>query len=784
MKLINPSVFLHFYFLASICTVNVCEAQAQQNVPRLFQTSSNLLGNLTLPGFQPKFETRLQSPARVQSRSRRDPIGSLLIQSLSKLVKLLLPDINVMKPLRQAFQRSEESARSFAICQACKIVMSTAVDHFRHSRTPNSLLKIAERICPLIPLELDDCRGIIREYGEIFIHIVQIRPYLPPDRMCGMYFQFYGCETSDPNIYWDVLAEMGYSSRVRNGSSNYGTANLDDKSTIKILQLTDIHLDPLYRPGSRAKCRSDLCCRGEEVPEKEFQAGYFGDFRYCDLPIHTFENALAHIAETHPDISMIYMTGDLAPHIGFGRKSSKEIVEDVVITCSEIILKYFPNTPVIPVIGNHDVHPRNLFTPSSVENKFSTRWVYEVTAKAWAQWLTPEILETFSYAGFYSKIINPQFRIIVLNNNVCLGTNFWQSIEDRDQNGQLHWLVTELQEAEDSNQNVHILGHIPPNFETCWNVWSENYYGIIARFSHIVKAQFFAHTHHDDFGLYYDPIERNRPISSYYVGAALTPYVKMNPGYKIYTVDGARGPDSTYDILDHETWIFNLTEANLTPEVPPKWFRLYKAKELYGLENLSPSQLHSFVMRMSSNETEFKEFYRYFSKASAAKKWQSCDSMCRKSRLCNIVSPNFKEYGRCMLLENPNSKDILPNAIFSTRSIRTGFPGPPLSEPWAGFCFNRPIVGKETPGNLEPLIQKTSSVLRISPIWLNELEQSYKFSFEHQFGLLNQQYVKCWITPERGFSNLKIIWAKLKIIVSYGGSRNSNTKAQTLPRKH
>ncbi|CAG7726400.1 unnamed protein product [Allacma fusca] len=360
-----------------------------------------------------------------------------------------------------------------------------------------------------------------------------------------------------------------------------------------------------------------------------------------------------------------------------------------------MIRKYFPDTPVIPVIGNHDTNPGNLFTPRSVKNKFSTTWVYEVTAKAWAQWLSPEFLETFLYGGFYSRILNPQLRIIVINNNVCSATNFWQAIEDRDPYGQLHWLVSQLQEAENLNQNVHILGHIPPNFEMCWYIWSENYYKIIARFSHIVKGQFFAHTHHDDFGLYYDPIEKNRPINSYFVGASLTPYVNVNPGYKIYTVDGARGPDSTYEIWDHETWVFNLTQANLTPGIPPKWFRLYKAKKLYGLENLSPSQLHSFVMRMSSNETAFKEFYRSFYKAALTKKSQSCDPMCRKSRLCNIVSPTFKEYGRCMLLENPNSKDILPNAMFSSRSngrAFPGFPGPALRDTWPGLRVVGPLV--------------------------------------------------------------------------------------------
>ncbi|CAG7820902.1 unnamed protein product, partial [Allacma fusca] len=121
----------------------------------------------------------------------------------------------------------------------------------RYAKTPSNILEFAQRACPLLPMVQDTCFGAMREYGEVLIHIIQIRPNLTPDRMCGMFLQFYGCETSDPNIFWDVLSEMGYSQYQGgvNVSSNYGTAKLDGKPTLKILQLTDIHLDPLYRPG-------------------------------------------------------------------------------------------------------------------------------------------------------------------------------------------------------------------------------------------------------------------------------------------------------------------------------------------------------------------------------------------------------------------------------------------------------------------------------------------------------------------------------------------------------
>ncbi len=90
----------------------------------------------------------------------------------------------------------------------------------------------------------------------------------------------------------------------------------------------------------------------------------------------------------------------------------------------------------------------------------------------------------------------------------------------------------------------------------------------------------------------------------------MTPYTNLNPGYKIFTVEGARGQESTWDILDHETWIYNLTEANLSPHLPPRWFRLYKATEAFDLPDVSPESLNVLVQRMSSNETAFNTYHR------------------------------------------------------------------------------------------------------------------------------------------------------------------------------
>lgn len=70
---------------------------------------------------------------------------------------------------------------------------------------------------------------------------------------------------------------------------------------------------------------------------------------------------------------------------------------------------------------------------------------------------------------------------------------------------ELQWLIYELQTAEFSGEKVHIIGHIPPGHSDCLKIWSRNYYAIVNRYEATITAQFFGHTHFDEFEVFYDP---------------------------------------------------------------------------------------------------------------------------------------------------------------------------------------------------------------------------------------------------------------------------------------
>lgn len=99
-------------------------------------------------------------------------------------------------------------------------------------------------------------------------------------------------------------------------------------------------------------CEEPTCCRSEEPELPEDAAGYFGDYRNCDVPWHSVVNAMTHINETHKDIDWIYFTGDVVDH-GIWETS----VDDNIIIMEKVyqlLRETFPNTPLFPILGNHE----------------------------------------------------------------------------------------------------------------------------------------------------------------------------------------------------------------------------------------------------------------------------------------------------------------------------------------------------------------------------------------------------------------------------------------------
>lgn len=324
--------------------------------------------------------------------------------------------------------------------------------------------------------------------------------------------------------------------------------------------------------------------------------------------------------------------------------------------------------------------------------------------------------------------------------NYCNNQNWWLLLNSTDPADELTWLINELQSSELTGEHVLIIGHIPPGSNDCLQVWSSNYYRIVNRYESTIAAQFFGHTHQDEFQLFYEeeePVfnahgqlvvenpwekmardaairdfgvvsnsgnpetwnaenrlsenqsaesgnstheykifESYRPTSVAYIGPSATTFGGVNPGYRIYTLDG-----ETFQVIDHETYYANLTEANEEAErreserrreaesyhehlesgEPSLKFELsYRAREMYKLSTLSPAAWHHLIIQMVSDEELFKSFETLFYNRSDTFK-RCSDSVCKADILCRLISGKAHDYNVCQKFLK--DLDILSNNI-------------------------------------------------------------------------------------------------------------------------
>ena len=77
-------------------------------------------------------------------------------------------------------------------------------------------------------------------------------------------------------------------------------------------------------------------------------------------------------------------------------------------------------------------------------------------------------------------------------------------------------------------------------------------------------AQFFGHTHKDEFEIFYDVETYTRATNVVYVGGSVTTYSQINPSYRMYTVDGSYNGASWVSVVaGQEFAVEAITQARL-----------------------------------------------------------------------------------------------------------------------------------------------------------------------------------------------------------------------------
>ncbi|XP_004076363.2 sphingomyelin phosphodiesterase [Oryzias latipes] len=528
-------------------------------------------------------------------------------------------------------------------CPLCKTLFTIVDIALLSDSNAERVARAVEEAC--IRLHLAEevvCHEITELFRDDFIRALQ-ESLLWPSEACALLVG-PACGKFDIYAPWNITLPKGPKPPVTPPSPPK-----PGSPQSRVLFLTDVHWDREYQVGSAADCKEPLCCRNSSgTPSwRRRGAGYWGTYSKCDLPLRTVESLLENAARDGR-WDWVYWTGDIPAHNIWSQTRDQQLMELTVI--SRLVHKHLgPNVTVYPAVGNHESTPVNSFPPPFIHGNRSSGWLYAAMAEEWAPWLPEPALKTLRYGGFYTVEIQPGLRVVSLNMNFCARENFWLMVNSTDPANQLQWLVHILQDSEEKGEKVHIIGHIPPGL--CLGSWSWNYYHIINRYESTVTGQFFGHTHLDEFQMFYDEETMTRAVGVAFVAPSVTTYVNLNPGYRVYIVDGNYKGSSRL-VLDHATYILNLTEVN-RPEVlgnpvkDPKWTLLYRATEAYGLPTMFPSDYDLLLRTFISNDRVFQKFWYLRHKGHVS---EVCKESCKTTILCFLQSGRSDQLEQCDLI--------------------------------------------------------------------------------------------------------------------------------------
>ncbi|XP_037949873.1 sphingomyelin phosphodiesterase 1-like [Teleopsis dalmanni] len=609
-----------------------CEAIHLPGVPQDFTSHSDAVLSAISDNIAYKFENEYISFLKtgVESASLRQ-ISEQLAKSHSK---------------KDIFTKGVDelsSADQFFLCTTCRATVNIIAKMFREDdgelNGPNNekvTKEIVLELCKRLNIQTEEvCAGLYDSNWPTCEYIIK-KSEMDSRSFCSLFLEFSFCNVKSADYNWTLSINSG--GPVIDGPK--ADVPSSDGEVLTVLHLTDIHYDPFYEPGSLAECEEPLCCqRHKETSEGTIKAaGYWGDFRDCDAPWHMIEDALNHIKATHPHIDYIYQTGDVVDHMVWATSVEKNT--DVLSKVSNKLQEMFPDVPVFSCIGNHEPHPLNVFSPVDAEDHLNTRWLYESLYNDWSKWLPSSTETTILQGGYYTHSPKAGFRLIALNNNDCYNNNWWLYHSGENAQPQLKWLHDTLLAAEKANEYVHILAHIPSGDGSCWSVWSREYNKIIERFSNTISGIFNGHSHKDEMNVHYS--SKGHAIGISWNGGSLTTFSDKNPNYRLYQIE-----TKTMQVVDHETWIFNLTEANIHgKEIRPVWFKEYTFSSEFTKE-LCPDCIDKLLDQMAEKPELLRKFWRFKMTSADPRIAAGCNRNCLMSTICRLATTVNDQKTRC-----------------------------------------------------------------------------------------------------------------------------------------
>lgn len=529
-----------------------------------------------------------------------------------------------------------EDLASCSACQALLLVLQ-ALAHLGN----DAFSSVITDVCQTLGVEDKDvCAGAIGLEGPILAH--DLRGMEIPSKTSELFcMTIFGlCPWPDVDTSYSVAMPArgpADASATRPGPGPSGQA-----PPLKVVHISDIHVDLNYTAGASYNCTKNICCRpytpADEPGATDFPAGPYGN-SHCDSPVTLEESLYKAIGALVPDRAFTIFTGDVV-------EGAVWLVTDEEVT-NDLDDAYGRMSKGIgqtyAVVGNHDSSPVNSFPPAGVDTTISTQWAYDALSSNIEGWVGgAAAAQASGNYGSYSVPAagHPGLRVISLNTNFWYRQNFWlyEREMEHDPSGMLSWLAAELGAAEASGERVWVLGHMPLGSSDAFRDQSHYFDSIIQRFQGTVAGVFYGHTHKDEFEIAYSNYSAPRSAASAtmvsYIAPALTP-TSGNPTFRVYDVDPV-----TFGVLDYTVYYANMSSPAYQAD-GPKWEVLYSVKGAYGslldytdaAAELTPAFWHNLTELFERDDEVFQEYYARKTRDAGS---SACTGDCKTREICQL----------------------------------------------------------------------------------------------------------------------------------------------------
>jgi hypothetical protein len=427
---------------------------------------------------------------------------------------------------------------------------------------------------------------------------------------------------------------------------------------VKVLHISDLHLDPRYFASSEANCSSSFCCRTNIKSNGangtiSLPAPLFGSFK-CDSPwdlLAAAMEAIEPLTGINNGKNFAIYTGDSAAHDPANQisRAYTEYCENAVYN----LIKSYVKAPVYATLGNHDTSPVAIDSPHTLPGPLGGQftWNYDHVSSLWQAegWIDSETAaEARIHYGAYSTVTPFGLKIISLNTDFWYRSNILNFINttNPDVSGMQSFLIQELQAAEDAGQRVWIIGHVLSGWDGTNPLPNPTnlFYQIVERYSpHVIANVMFGHTHEDQNFIFYSNNGTTRNASTAltpgWVGPSVTPLNNLNSGFRLYEVD-----TSTFDVLDAWTFYSNVsTYPGLdSSHSGPTYALEYSTRDAYQIgwpagAPLNATYWHGITEAMEQNRTLVSLYNTHQGKQSVLSPNCTSDA-CAQAKICYMRS--------------------------------------------------------------------------------------------------------------------------------------------------